>query len=191
MSGAKPSARAETGLKPAKCGPTTADRGRHRGEPARPLVGQARESCPFTRKGRRITAQAKTRPSLNSGPGGDKQDEAVRPGDRPAGALGSDAPDRPAPQCGGRHRHEPNTPVGTCGVDPVQHQHMKVNVEVERTAPALDQRHRPGLRPAQFEPSTPRARQRSCRMAPTYNRTHASRIAGSTSRRRRQSRIRL
>jgi len=91
-------------LRPAKCGPTTADRGRHLAEPARPLVGQARESSPFTRKGRRITAQAKTRPSLRSGPGGDKQDKAVRPGDRPAAALGSARLTMPHRQRPGRSR---------------------------------------------------------------------------------------
>ena len=53
-------------------------RGRHLAEPARPLVVQARESSPCARKCRRITAQAKTRPSVHDGPGGDEQDEAVR-----------------------------------------------------------------------------------------------------------------
>lgn len=93
MSGQKPSGRAETG-------PMTADRGRHRAEPARPLVVQARKSSPFTRKYRRITPQANTRPSLHGGPGGDEQDAVVRPGDRPAAAPGSDVPDRRAPQYG-------------------------------------------------------------------------------------------
>jgi len=93
MSGVRLLERAETG-------PMTADRGRHPAEPARPLVVQARESSPFTRKCRRITAQAKNRPSLHGGPGGDEQDKAVRPGDRPAAALGSDAPDRRAPPYG-------------------------------------------------------------------------------------------
>ena len=72
--------------------------------PARPFVVRAPESSPFTRKRRRITARANTRPSLHGGPGGEEQDEAVRPGDRPAAALGSDGsdvPDRRAPQYGG------------------------------------------------------------------------------------------
>ena len=86
---------------PAETRPTTADRGRRLAEPARPLVVQARESFPFTRKGRRVTAQAKPRPSRHGGPGGDEQNEAVRPGDRPAAALDLDAPDRLAPQYGG------------------------------------------------------------------------------------------
>ena len=93
MSGAKPSQRAETG-------PLRADRGRHPAESARPLVVPAREYSPFTRKCQRITAQANARPSLHGGPGGDEQDEAVTPGDRPAAARGSDAPDRRSPQCG-------------------------------------------------------------------------------------------
>ena len=62
MSGPKPLERAEIG-------PMTADAGHYRAEPARPLVVQARESSPFTRKCRRITAQANTRPSLHGGPG--------------------------------------------------------------------------------------------------------------------------
>jgi hypothetical protein len=53
------------------------DRGRHLAEQARPIVVEARESSLFTRKYRRITAQAKTRPSLQGGPGGDEQDEAA------------------------------------------------------------------------------------------------------------------
>ena len=93
MSGARLLERAETGL-------LRADRGGHPTESVRPRVVQARESSPFTRKCRRITAQAKNRPSLHSGPGGDEQDAAVRPGDRPAAALGSGAPDRWAPPCG-------------------------------------------------------------------------------------------
>ena len=93
MSGAKPLERAETGLTPA-------DRGRHRAEPARPLVVQARESCRFTQKGRRITTQANTRPSPHGGPGGDEQDAAVRLSDHPVAALGSGAPDRWAPPYG-------------------------------------------------------------------------------------------
>jgi hypothetical protein len=87
MSGLKPSERAETG-------PLRANRGRHPAEPARPLMVQARESSPFSRKCRRITAQANTRPFPRSGRGGDEQDEAVRPGDRTSAARGSDAPDR-------------------------------------------------------------------------------------------------
>jgi len=62
MSASKPS-------EPAETGPLRIDRGRHPAEPARPLVVQARESSPFTRKCRRITAQANTRPSLHGGPG--------------------------------------------------------------------------------------------------------------------------
>ena len=57
-------------LKPTKCGPTTADRGRHRGEPAPPLVGQARESSPFTRKGRRITGDLSVRMRSSRWPSG-------------------------------------------------------------------------------------------------------------------------
>ena len=57
-------------LKPAESGPMTADRGRHLAEPARPLVLEARESLPFSRKCRRITARVNTRPSLQGGPGG-------------------------------------------------------------------------------------------------------------------------
>lgn len=53
---------------------------------------QARESSLFTRKYRRITAQANTRPFPRSGWGGDEHDEAVRQGDRPSAARGSDAP---------------------------------------------------------------------------------------------------
>ena len=93
MSGARPLERAETGL-------LRADRGGHPTEPVRPRVVQARASSPFTRKCRRITAQAKNRPSLHGGPGGDEQDEVVRPGDRPAATLGWDVPDRRAPQYG-------------------------------------------------------------------------------------------
>jgi len=63
MSGPKPSEPAETGLK-------SADRGRHPAEPARPVVVQVHESSPFTRKCRRITAQAKTRPFPRGGWGG-------------------------------------------------------------------------------------------------------------------------
>ena len=84
----------------AETGPMTADRCRHLAEPARALFNQARESSPSTRNCRRITAQANTRPSLHGGPGGDEQDEAVRPGNRPAAALGSDALDRRASQYG-------------------------------------------------------------------------------------------
>ena len=73
MSGARPSERAETG-------PLRADPGDHPAEPVRPLLVQARESCPFTRKCRRITAQAKNRPSLHGGPGGDEQDKAAQCG---------------------------------------------------------------------------------------------------------------
>ena len=91
MSGPKPLERAEIG-------PMTADAGHYRAEPARPLVVQARESSPFTRKCRRITAQANTRPSLHGGPGGDEQDDALRPSDRPSAAIGSEVPDRRAPQ---------------------------------------------------------------------------------------------
>ena len=86
-------------LRPAETRPTTADRGRHLAEPARPLAVRARESSPFTRICQRITAQANSRPSRHSGPGGDEQDAAVRPGDRLLAALGSDAPDRRSPQC--------------------------------------------------------------------------------------------
>lgn len=86
---------------PAETRPTTADRGRYLAQPARPLVVEARESLPFSRKCRRITARVNTRPSLQGSPGGLEQDEAVRPGDRPAAALGSDVPDRQAPQYGG------------------------------------------------------------------------------------------
>ncbi|MDA0994711.1 MAG: hypothetical protein O3A13_13910 [Proteobacteria bacterium] len=53
------------------------DRGRHPAESARPLVVQAPESSPFTRKYRRITAQANSRPSLHGGPGCDEHDEAA------------------------------------------------------------------------------------------------------------------
>ncbi len=94
MSGARPSERAETG-------PLRADPGDHPAEPVRPLLVQARESCPFTRKCRRIAAQAKNHPSLHGGPGGDEQDKAVRPGDRPSAVRDSDVPDRQAPQYGG------------------------------------------------------------------------------------------
>ena len=87
MSGARPSERAEIGL-------MSADQACHLVAPARPRVVQARESSPFTRKYRRITAQTNTRPSLQGGPGGDEQDEAVRPIDRPLAVRGSDAPDR-------------------------------------------------------------------------------------------------
>jgi len=45
----------------------TADRGRHLAESARPLVVQAPETSPFTRKRRRIMVQAQTRPSLHGG----------------------------------------------------------------------------------------------------------------------------
>jgi len=90
MSASQPSKRAETG---AETGLMMADRGRRRAEPARALVVQARESFAFTRKCRRITAHAKTRPPLHGRPGGEEQDEAVRPSDRPLAALGSDAPD--------------------------------------------------------------------------------------------------
>jgi hypothetical protein len=38
----------------------TADACHYRAEPARPLIVQAREASPFTRKSRRITAQANT-----------------------------------------------------------------------------------------------------------------------------------
>lgn len=78
----------------AEIGPMTADAGHYRAEPARPLVVQAREFSPFTRKCRRITALADTRPSLHGGPGGDEQDKAVRPSDRPSATPGSDVPDR-------------------------------------------------------------------------------------------------
>ena len=78
----------------AAIGPMTANAGDHRAEPARPLVVQARESSPFTRKCRRITAQAKSRPSLHGGPGADEQDATIRPGDRRSAAPGSDVPDR-------------------------------------------------------------------------------------------------
>ena len=93
MSGPKPSERAETGL-------LRAHRGRDPAEPARALVVQARESSPFTRKYRRITAQVKSRPSLHGGPGGDEQDAAVRLSDHPVAALGSGAPHRWAPPYG-------------------------------------------------------------------------------------------
>ena len=93
MLGPKPLERVEIG-------PMTADAGHYRAEPARPLVVQARESSPFTRKCRRITAQANTRPSRHGGAGGDEQDDAVRPRDRPAAAPGSDVLDRRSQQCG-------------------------------------------------------------------------------------------
>ena len=93
MSGPKPLERAEIG-------PMTADAGHYRAEPARPLVVQARESSPFTRKCRRITAQANTRLSLYGSPGGNEQDDAVRPSDRPAAARGSDVLDRRSQPCG-------------------------------------------------------------------------------------------
>jgi hypothetical protein len=57
----------------------------------RPLGVQVSDSPPFTRKSRRITVQAKTRPSRHGGPGSDEQDDAVRPGDRPAAMPGSAA----------------------------------------------------------------------------------------------------
>ena len=85
--------RAETGL-------LRAGRGSHPAAPVRPLVVQVCESSPFTWKCRRITAQAKNRPSLRGGPGGDEQDAAVRLSDHPVAALGSGAPDRWAPPFG-------------------------------------------------------------------------------------------
>ena len=83
MSGAKPSERAETG-------PMSADRGCHLVAPARPLLVQARESSPFARNCRRITAQAKTRPCLHGGPGGDEHDGAVRLSERPLKGVNPD-----------------------------------------------------------------------------------------------------
>ncbi len=58
VSGVKPSERAEPG-------PMSTDRGCHLVEPAGAVVVQARESCAFTRQCRRVTAQAKPRPSLH------------------------------------------------------------------------------------------------------------------------------
>jgi len=60
MSGAKSVERAETG-------PMSAEVGCHLAQAARDLVDQARESFPFTRKCRRITAQANARPSAHGG----------------------------------------------------------------------------------------------------------------------------
>lgn len=87
MSASKPLEQAEIGL-------ISADQACHLAEPARPLVVKARESKSFARNCRRITAQANTRPSLQGGPGGDEQGEAVRPSDRALPAPGSDASDR-------------------------------------------------------------------------------------------------
>ena len=61
MSGAKLFERAEIG-------PMTSDAAHYRAEPARPLLVPARESSPFTRKCRRLTAQAEIRPFPRGGP---------------------------------------------------------------------------------------------------------------------------
>jgi hypothetical protein len=53
----------------------------------------------------------------------------------------------------GPHRAKPlERSIGPDNIDPIQKQHVEVDVEVQRTAEALDQGHRAGTRPLASEP---------------------------------------